>query len=56
MGALAEALAALADDEPMLERAQAAGLERAREMDWSHARARLDEVLGALTPGRQGAG
>ncbi|WP_336707865.1 glycosyltransferase family 4 protein [Oerskovia sp. USHLN155] len=54
VAALAETLAALADDESLLVRAQEAGRAHAAEMDWSHARARLDQVLGgarAHSPG-----
>ncbi|MFD6163559.1 glycosyltransferase family 4 protein [Oerskovia sp. NPDC060287] len=52
--ALAQALAALADDDTLLARTKIAGAARAHEMDWSRARSRLDAVLGsarARTPG-----
>ncbi|MBE7699683.1 glycosyltransferase family 4 protein [Oerskovia sp. Sa1BUA8] len=53
--ALADALAALADDESLLARAQEAGRAHAAAMSWSHARARLDRVLdGARAPSPRG--
>lgn len=55
VAALAETLAALADDESLLDRTQEAGHAHAAEMDWSNARARLDQVLAgtlAHSPGR----
>ncbi|MFE4463650.1 glycosyltransferase family 4 protein [Oerskovia sp. NPDC056781] len=45
VAALAETLAALADDESLLVRAQVAARAHAAEMDWSRARTRLDQVL-----------
>ncbi|MHA7133386.1 glycosyltransferase family 4 protein [Oerskovia turbata] len=51
--ALAQALTALADDEAGLVAAQDAGRARAVEMDWSHARARLDQVLATTRTGAQ---
>lgn len=44
-GALGDVLAALAEDETYLRQCQEAGRERAREMTWRHARARLDMAL-----------
>lgn len=43
--ALAGVLEALADDDSTLQRAQQASRSRAEAMSWSHARARLDDVL-----------
>src|SRR5690606_15618763 len=48
--ALAEALAALADDDALLTERRTAALAHARRRDWSASRARLDEVLAPVLP------
>jgi glycosyltransferase involved in cell wall biosynthesis len=52
--ALADALAALADDEALLATTQAAARRRAADLSWTRARARLDAVLSGSGPDRTG--